>query len=280
MKKIFFFFVVAVFFSLVLNSNLFAQDMDISYDQIHASRDKPMPYQYIRDADVMWSKIIWRRIELNEKTNQILALPKEPAGNRMSLIDVIMNGIHNQGLVAYNAKPQDAGNEFDVTMSEEEVIDKMEAVNQWEYVCCDSVHIYESYKSWEIKSYLIKEIWYYDKQRSVLEVRILGVCPILTYYSESDVDQLNPLYRKIFWVSYPEIRPLLAKSPVYNPNTDVANLTYDDIFQKRYFSSYIFMEANPYKRALGCYETGLDILFESNRITKKIFDMEQGIFGD
>ena len=280
MKKVIGFFIIVVLISFAFNTNLLAQvDMGISYDEIHARHDKPMPYQYVREADVMWSKIIWRRIELKEKMNHMLTLPKYPARNKMSLIDVILHGIHTQGLLAYKAKPADAGEEFEVIMTEEEVHTKMGASQEWVTIeGADSIFIDEAYKSFEIKSYMMKEIWYFDKQRSVLEVRIIGICPIRTYYRTEDIDELDPLYSKVFWIHYPEARPLLAMQPVYNPSTDVANLTYDDLFQKRYFSSWIFMESNPYRRSLAAYETGLNVLLESNRITKKIFDLEQDLW--
>ena len=206
MKKVIGFFVAVVLFSFVFNTNLLAQnvDMGISYDEIHARHDKPMPYQYVREADVMWSKIIWRRIELKEKMNHMLTLPKYPARNRMSLIDVVLHGIHTQGLLAYKAKISDAGEEFEVIMTEEEVQEKMGAESGWEHLeGTDSIFIDEPYKSYEIESYMMKEIWYFDKQRSVLEVRIIGICPIRTYYREADEEQLNPLYSKVFWIHYP-----------------------------------------------------------------------------
>ena len=256
--------------------------MGISYDEIHSKYDKPMPYQFVREADVMWSKIIWRRIELKEKMNHILCLPKQRARNKMSLIDVILDGIHTKGLTAYKAAPDDAGNEFDIIMTEDQVHVDMGAMSEMQVIETlegyDTIMVDNPYNSAEIDSYMLKEIWYFDKQRSVFEVRIIGMCPIRKYYRAEDQDMTNPLYKKVFWIHYPEARSLLAKRPVYNPNTDVANLTFDDIFQKRYFSSYIFMESNPYRRAIMEYESGLDVLLEAERIKTEIFNFEQDLW--
>ncbi len=254
----------------------------LPYQEVHISEDQPMPYQYVREADVMWSRIIWRRIELSEKMNHILALPTESSRGTMSLIDVILDGIHTKGLTAYRARASDAGNEFDVIMTEDDVHIEMGASTDYEVVETlegyDTVTVNVPYNSSEINAYIVKELWFFDKQRSVMDVRIIGLCPIRKYYRQDDLEQTNPLYKKVFWVNYPEARPLLAKSPIYSPYSDVKNLSYDDIFQKRFFSSYIYMESNPYRRAILQYETGLEVLLEADRIKNEIFNFEQDLW--
>ncbi len=288
MKRVLKFLAVfSVLYLAVLNIN-FAQEgtgvsvSDMPYSEIHMKFDSPMPYQYVREADVMWSRIIWRRIELSEKMNHILALPITPNRGTMSLIDVILDGIHTKGLTAYNARAVDAGNEFDVIMTEDQVHEKMgagfiievvETLEGW-----DTVKIPKPYNSSEISAYIVKELWFFDKQRSVLDVRVIGLCPVRKYYRDDDYEQARPLYQKIFWINYPEFRPLLAKSPIYSPYTDVKNLSFDDIFQKRFFSSYIIQESNPYQRGIVDYESGLEVLLEADRVKEEIFNFEQDLW--
>jgi len=254
----------------------------LPYREVHIANDVPMPYQHVREADVMWTRIIWRRIELSEKMNHILALPTVPTRNTKSLIDVILDGIHTQGLTAYRARASDAGNEFDVVMTEDEIHVEMGAGQDVQIVETiegyDTIVVNIPYQSSSINSYLVKELWFFDKQRSVLDVRIIGFCPIRKYYRPDDFDQTAPLYKKVFWVHYPEARPLLARSQIYSPYTDVTNISFDDIFQKRFFSSYIFMESNAYQRAILQYETGLEVLLESERIKTEIFNFEQDLW--
>ncbi len=284
--KIKFVILVAVLF--LWQSIIYAQEgtgitvRALPYEDLHARNDKPVPYQYVREADVMWAKILWQRIELSEKENHILALPREPVGNRMSLIDVLLKGIHTESLTAYKASPDDAGHEFDNIMTENDVREQMGATTKTQIVETlegyDTITVEENYNSADIVAYMVKEMWFFDKQRSVMDFRIIGLCPIRKYYREDDVDQTNPLYKKVFWVYYPEVRPKLAKSPVYWPYTDVTNITYDDIFQKRLFSSYIYMESNPYRRAILEYKKGLDVLVEAERIKQEMFNFEQDLW--
>ncbi len=289
MKKILSLFVIILLSSIFMPS-IFAQGggtgstvMGLPYEEIHAKHDVAMPYQYVREADVMWSKIVWRRIELTEKRNHILYEPTQAIGTKKSLIDVMLDGIETKGLTAFKAKSSDAGSEFDIIMKEEEINQQMGAETRTEATLdqngnVDSVTIEIPYNSADIKSYMVKELWFFDKQRSVLDVRIIGICPIREYFRQSDPDRLSPLYKKLFWVYYPEVRPLLAKSAVYNPNTDVSSLTYDDIFQKRYFSSFVFMESSPYNRVIDEYESGLEALLEGERVKEKIFNFEQDLW--
>ena len=62
------------------------------------------------------------------------------------------------------------------------------------------------------KSFLLKELWFFDKQRSVMEVRIIGISPIRIYYREEDTDQEKPLQKKTFWIYYPEARKILSNA--------------------------------------------------------------------
>jgi len=253
--------------------------LGLPYEEIHASNDEPMPYQYLREADVMWSKTIWRKIELKEKMNHILYLPVSQIGDRMSLIDCLLYGIHKGGLTPYDESGSD---EFGVIMTEDEVHKKMgaksttsmvETLEGWSEVTID-----EPYKSENVKSYLLKELWFFDKQRSVLEVRIIGICPILETFREEDVDREDPQMKKTFWVYYPEARELLAAQPVYNPYNDIKSLTFEDVFQKRFFSSYVFEESSPYDRPLLEYTTGLETLLEAESIKEDIFNFEQDLW--
>jgi len=288
MRNSFKFWVLIPFIVFFASADLLAQGtgthvQPLPYREVHISNDVPMPYQHVREADVMWSRIIWRRIELSEKMNHILALPATPTRGTKSFIDVILDGIHTQGLTAYRARASDAGNEFDVIMTEDEIHTEMgaavdEQVVEIEPGVYDTVTVTTPYNSSSINSYLVKELWFFDKQRSVLDVRIIGVCPIRKYYRPDDLDQTSPLYKKVFWIHYPEARPLLARSQIYSPYTDVTNISFDDIFQKRFFSSYIFMESNPYQRAILQYETGLEVLLESERIKTEIFNFEQDLW--
>ena len=283
MKNVIWFFI----FIVILTKISFAQEglrvVTLPYEEINTRYHSPLPYQFVREADIMWAKVLWRRMELTEKMNQIFYFPAEPAAGYKSLIDVLLDGIHNRGLNAYKARARDAGEEFDIPMTEEEIHQEMGASTQVQVVenmegGYDSVTVDIPYDPTEIKSYIIKEIWFFDKQRSVMDFRIIGLCPIRTYYREDDVERANPLYKKVFWILYTEARPLLARSPVYLSFNDLKSLTYDDIFQKHLFSGYIFMVSDPKRREISEYEQGLNVLLRAQQVQNMITDFEQSLW--
>lgn len=282
MKKILFLMAIAAILQCVDAVETHAQVLlGLPYEKIHTVNRKPVPYQYVRESDVMWSKIIWRRIELTERANQHLYFPTEPTDSRMSLIDVLLEGIHTQGLTAYN---ENNGDEFGTIVTEKEVHTAMGTETTTMTVTNingdDETKIVEQpYNSSEVKAYLLKELWFFDKQRSLMEVRIIGICPIRVYYRADDVDQEHPQQKKTFWVYYPEARKVLSNAECFNINNDAARLNFEDIFQKRYFSSYIFAESNVYdNRLIQEYATGQECLLEAERIKEQIFNFEQDLW--
>ncbi len=282
MKKILFLMAVAAILQCVDAVETHAQVLlGLPYEKIHTVNRKPVPYQYVRESDVMWSKIIWRRIELTERANQHLYFPTEPTDGRMSLIDVLLEGIHTQGLTAYN---ENNGDEFGTIVTEKEVHTALGTETTTMTVTDingdDQTKVVEQpYNSSEVKSYLLKELWFFDKQRSVMEVRIIGICPIRIYFRPDDLDQEHPQQKKTFWVYYPEARKILSNAECFNSNNDAARLNFEDIFQKRFFSSYIFAESNVYdNRLIQEYAQGQECLLEAERIKEQIFNFEQDLW--
>lgn len=278
-KSIFLVAVLAAIFCGAANAQVL---LGLPYEKIHTANRKAVSYQIEREADVMWSKVVWRRIELSERANQHLYFPTTPQDGRMSLIDVILEGIHTQGLTAYQ---EGNGNEFCTIITEKEVHEKMGASQELlpkysldgEELPPTMVPI--PYNSSEVKSYLLKEVWFYDKQRSVMDVRILGLCPLRTYYRADDIDQERPLFKPTFWIYYPEARSILANAECFNVMNDASRLNFDDVFQKRLFSSYVYAESNVYdNRMVSEYAVGQDCLLEADRIKNNIGNFEQDIW--
>jgi gliding motility associated protien GldN len=229
----------------------------------------------------MWSKIIWRRIELSERANHHLYFPTEPQDGRMSFIDVLLEGIHTQGLTAYQ---ESGGDEFGTIMTEKEVHEKMGSNQKILEVedlngNVETQVVNNKYNSSDVKAYLLKELWYFDKQRSVMEVRIIGICPIRISYRDDDEDHLRPVPIQTFWVYYPEARKILSNAECFNSKNDAARLNFEDIMQKRYFSSYIYAESNVYdNRLINEYAQGQECLLEADRIKEQIFNFEQDLW--
>ncbi len=259
-----------------------AQIIDGAFKRTDISNRKPMPLPHVREADVMWSRKIWRIIDLREKMNQVLYFPSEKMEDRYNLIGLLLKGIEDGQLTAYDARLDD---EFKVPMTFAQVKEAFGAVTRTRKVRNPLTGEFEDkpivgeIRPQEIKQFMVKEEWFFDRQTSTMNARVIGVCPIREYYRDEDVDQANVQRQKVFWVYYPEARPLLATNAVFNPNNTAQNMSFDDLFIKRKFNSYIVKESNVYNnRSISDYLAGREAMLESQRIEQKIFDFEQDLW--
>ncbi len=240
-----------------------------------------MPLPSVREADVFWSKKVWRIIDLREKMNLPLYYPTKEMDGRVNLISVLLEGIKNGQITPYDARLDD---DFKVPMTYEQVQDAFGAqATTEEKIDFDTgertqVTVQGEIRPNEIKQYMIKEEWYFDKQTSTLNVRIIGLCPIREYTRENDTSgQIQR--QKVFWVYYPEVRDLLATNLVLTPGNDARQISFDDLFIMRYFNSYVVQESNVYNnRVISDYLSGKDAMIESKKIENEIFNFEQDLW--
>lgn len=257
------------------------EPQDGVYRKDHEETRRMVPYVTLREADIMWSRRIWRIIDMREKMNQFLYYPIEPTNGRKSLISIIMDGIKDGRLRPYDPV---MGDDFKsaLTLAEIDALTKGDSIPKRlqrpdpPYDEYDTV-IFRPLDFSNIKTYQIKEDWVFDRQRSVLEVRIIGICPVLAKF---DADGNFRGYKDMFWIYFPELRKVLANEEIYNRFNNVAQqITYDDVFMKRIFSSYIYKEDNVYDRKIDDYlKNGLEALLESDNIKDQIRNFEHDLW--
>ena len=121
------------------------------------------------------------------------------------------------------------------------------------------------------------EIWFFDKETSTMNVRILGIAPLIDVKD----DQGNFRYEApLFWVYYPHAREMFARHRVFTMggNTN-ATISWEDLFEMRHFASYIYKESNVYDRKIEEYPlSGVDLLMESEKIKNDIFNYEHDLW--
>lgn len=252
---------------------------DQIYDKVTTPTRRITPYTEIREADVMWQRRIWRVMDLREKMNQTFYYPFEVTNGRSNLITIIKNSLEAGELRAYDPFYDD----FTVPYTAQQALSI--GSDTTFYTDYRPYEPYEEYDTFRIntldyssiKKYYIKEDWVFDKARSVMEVRILGICPV------REVRDQNGEYRgeqPMYWIYFPELRTIIANEEMYNRYNNIANqLTYDDAFMKRMFSSYIYKEDNVYDRKISDYmKNGLEALLESEDIKDKMRNYEHDLW--
>jgi gliding motility associated protien GldN len=283
MKKLTVIFLIGTGLLLAGHPEASSQDLTLGsiYQKENVPYRRPVPLPHLREADIVWSKIIWRMVDLRDKMNHPLYFPTEPFGSRMSLIDVLYNGVLNGEILAYNSE------EFRDTFDLEAVQNNLGAeTTTTTVVDVETGQMVErqiegEVRTHEVREYLVLEQWYFDKQHSTFRSRVIGFAPIRVYQRRDDDGNETGEWQKrqVFWVYYPHIRDALARSEAYTNNNDLASLSFDDIFMQRRFSGYIYRESNVYdNRAIIDYAMGRDAMYESERIQNAIFDFEQDLW--
>ena len=292
MKKIILILVTTTLCLVGVNAQdvLTTEEMNSVYKKEKHHEKKVQSYAPLRQADVMWSRKIWREIDLRQKINHPFYYPENDGmedltGDRKSLIDVIYSSILEGSITAYGNPVLD--DEFREIMSQEDIQkiggakQEMRSVPDWANRDDDpnamkDTTIIIAFDRNQVKKWRLKEEWFFDKQRSVMDVRIIGIAPLSDRDSEGD---LTGSFSPLFWVYFPEAREILINAEVFNlVKNDAERRTYDDIFWKRMFSSTITKEANVMDRKINEYMVGLDALLEAERIKTEIFNMEHDLW--
>ena len=248
---------------------------DIYVDDVVRKRmiyeNRVLPYEPIRESDVVWEKRIWRIIDVREKLNLPFAYPEMP------FFSILAEASENGEVKVFS------DDKFKEMLTPEEVSSQL--------VFTDTSIIYDpdTYEEEvkittseinpeDIKRYRIKEVWYFDRESSVMKVRILGVAPIQDVYD--DDTGMFKYERPMFWVYYPEVREVLARHRVFNEFNDASPMSWYDLFEMRKFASYIYKESNVLDFRLKDFFPidGVARLMESDKIKAELFNWEHDLW--
>jgi len=224
----------------------------------------------------MWSKRVWREIDFRQKFNQKFYFPIETQASWKSFIVVVLDALKAGEMQAYDISNTD---ELLVPITYSEIVgrqtDTLHNIMRRPYPPYEEYDtvIYTEFDPTKVMRIRVKEDWYFDKQRSQMMVRIQAICPVMLK-ERNGQEVTEPL----FWLSYPESRDVFAQSLVFNRENAAMRLTFDEVFGKRLFDSYVYKEANVFDRRISQYATGIDALLESERIKRDMFEFEENLW--
>ncbi|MBK9288053.1 MAG: gliding motility protein GldN [Flavobacteriales bacterium] len=249
--------------------------LDGAYIREHAATQRVVPYVHLREADVQWHRRIWRTIDLRQKMNLPLHYPLEPVNGQRSLWDVIRKAVlEDASVTAYDPGPMLQDDAFQRVLSAAELerllnpVDTVWTPSLANPDVSDPIAVPMPLESKDIMMYRLKEDWILDKQRGVMEVRIIGLAPMREVRGEDG--ELRG-HAPVFWLYFPELRYVLANATAFNPQNEAEHRSLDALFAKRMFRSTVTAVSNVYGRSLPDYLTGVEALLEAERI-------EQGLF--
>ncbi|MGB5243044.1 MAG: gliding motility protein GldN [Lutimonas sp.] len=253
-------------------------------EQLAADNDRPLPYGYIDDRDILWSKVVWEYVDLNEKINMPYYYPVDTSNissARRSLFDTLLRGIKSGEIIdVYD----DSYFEDKLTMRDIQNrlsrIDTsnagMERLNAGEELTDEYVDRRDITSS-DIQGFRIKGVWYFDKRQGELKYRLLGVAPVAPDVNFIDNAGAEDEVVELFWVWYPGARDTTFDMKVFNQRNSAYPLSFDHLLNARRFNSIIYREENIYgNRDVAEYIKGNSLfqVLESESLKESIRDKE------
>jgi gliding motility associated protien GldN len=254
--------------------------------QLNSDNDKPLPYGYVHDRDVMMGKTTWEIIDLDERINMPLYYPIDTANigkDRRSLYDVLIKGIKDGKITEvytdsyFNTKKtlkdiQSALVRIDTTDPGREQFNAGITIDP-QYIVPTIL------EADDVTDYKIKGYWYFDKRQSELKYRLLGVCPVTPDVYTVDKEEQD--YIELFWIFFPESRNILHEAKSFNEKNSAMGLSFDHLLNSRRFNAVIYKEENVFgDRIIEDYmkENAQLQLLESERVKEKVRNFEQDMW--
>ena len=259
-------------------------------EQIAADNDAPLPYGYVDDRDILWSKTVWEVIDLDERVNFPLYYPLDTIDigpDRRSLYDVFLKNIKNGKLTdvyvdSYFTEKRNFS-DLEATLKKVDTTDLgYEQINAGEELSPEYINQRELTAA-DIEEYRIKGIWYFDKRQGELKYRLLGIAPVAPDVNFIDDESMDPADAKVelFWVWYPSAREILHTAKVFNQRNSAQPISFDMLLNARRFNGVIYKEDNVHgDREIREYiaDNALFQLLEADRIKEAIRDREQDMW--
>ena len=255
---------------------------DNAFDKSSLNARTPLPYEHLRADDALFAEKVWRELDLREKMNHPFRFEAESDNGSQMFVNILLKAVNSGEVTAF------ADDRFTTPMTMAEIqqltvgsadtvpqVDPNDPSKVIRYVVTRS-----SFNAKSVNKLRIKEEWVFDREASRYFCRILGISPLKTQYFPNG--QERPGSTPMFWVYYPDMRPILTKYEVYNPkNMGNSRMTWEELLESRMFSSYITKSTldNAANRTIRQFiKDPILALLEGENIKDKIFNYEQDLW--
>jgi len=248
----------------------------------------PLDYEHIREDDATYIQRVWREIDVHEKLNIPFVYKAEGDDGNQRFIMILLNAIKKGDITAFSAVGGD--DRFTTPLPFSQIAElmvgkpKTQQIPDWandpdgSKGLMKDTTITAEFNPDLVERYWIKEDVVFDKESSRMYTRILGIAPLQTILND---DGSFRAVTPIFWVYYPDLRPMLAKFDVYNGRNFGAKMSWEELFESRMFGSRIIKSTinNPNDFFISSYvKDPILALLEGENIKEKIFNYEQDLW--
>ena len=294
-----------------------AQHKVISFfDEVGSARIQTEEFSQAHDTivlidhrldDVIWSRYVYRIIDMRYKQNYQLYFPtKSDDADYRSLFKVITDAVVD-GLPVYEKNMETIKPDFKqepvsrnvlptLFMADDPLADYSNDPTHFDITTSDAMLIhydsvadslsfhfypYEKLVRNQLK-YLVQEVVFFDKHTSRLYTKIMAIAPLQAdKISTRDNSNVMASLREsiMFWIPFDALRPYMAMQYVIPNRNETKRVTFDEFFQKRLFTSYIVGEGNMYNRWIPDYaNTKEEVQKEQERIAAELLNFEQDLW--
>jgi len=251
----------------------------------------PLEYEHIREEDATYVQTVWRELDVREKMNQSFRYRADEDDGNQRFINILLTAIRDGEITAFDAGITGEDDRFTTPITLQRIGEilvgkcKTEQVPDWvkdplgQKGILKDTTICPMFNPDDIVKYLIKEEWIFDKESSRMFTRINGIAPIKISVDENTGIVLGET--PAFWVYYPDLRPILARQDVYNSKNSGGRMSWEELFESRFFASNIVKSTieNPFNLYIRQFiKDPILRLLEGEAIKDKIFQFEQNLW--
>jgi gliding motility associated protien GldN len=243
-----------------------------------------LPYQNLREEDAMFSEFVWEEIDGREKINRPFIYQAYDDNGDQRFFAILMRAIEKDSIVPFSAT--EGGDRFTTPITIDDVNSVLKgSLDTIMVQNADNPNIYDTSVVYNTKlaplpdsiyTFRLKEQYIFDNKTSRMYCRIIGIAPIANIVINNKVER-----KTLFWLYYPDLRPVLAKYEVYNPKNISNRITWEELFESRYFNGSIVKSTfDNYNDLMlsALYKDPIRRLQEGEKIRQRIFDYEQELW--
>ena len=208
-------------------------------------RASSLETQGAHDADLEYSKQIYRRLDLEKTPNAALSYPEEAVNGQENFFCLLLKNVLDGKIPAYEYLD---GKEIFTDQYRVKIPD---LVSRFDIIAVPAKGSTESNPRYQIEdidipssqigNYYVIENWEFDRRSSAMKNKVVAICPVMNNYSDYGAEGRYPM----FWVKYEDIRPYLLNTYVYvDDDNNLPRYTLDDYFTLNLYDGEIYKTGN------------------------------------
>ncbi len=206
-------------------------------------RAKNYADQQVKDTETApWRRVIYRQLSIDSLANAPIFRPVRPSGQLQSLFSLLFKRFNDGSITVYEY--EDLGYENltpERQLRFEDFLDRFGIV----YDKDPSQTGNRAFKilpidipTQSIRSYYVKEEYYYDVKTSDVSSQIVAICPVM----DDEISMEGSVRIPLFWVKYSDVQPYLSQQPVMlSTKNNATTATMDDFFSLNLYRGQISM---------------------------------------